>query len=1267
MRWLVLAVAGAVLCEAQFTAVCSTAVQLTTTPIQLSYELGDDTAVMQPAVRFTVVFDSTVATWVAVGLKTTGGAMSTMNGLSIVAGDSAQMAVSDTTLMTANGMPTVRPVQLTTFESLTTVGTQSTLVFYRRLTEGDFNIPSFTATTVAWATGAGQVFGGWTQHTVANRGFIENHLFSPCTPAPDTMAPDTPAPDTPAPPTAVPTLAPPTAVPTQAPPTGVPATASPALSMTVPQALSQVPELTVLYAMWTNPVLNSQTANLLAGGGPYTVFAPTNVAWEKLKVGERESINDNPAVMQRILDYQIVVGNSVRSPSLPLASPLITYEGSSITVALLGGVLVVDNAGTIVKADQQTANGVVHHVDTVPMPPTVTLPSKTVATIIGEMAELTTSNRLLKMTAIDLRGDGPFTAFILSNAGWEALPAGQQKALEADATALENVLKYHVMAAYKSETFLRSAPGSTLSLYPPNMILHNVDTTGRLVVKPSSMVPDSDAPAVTTGDLRAVNGIVHIIDKLLVPVSFTLPQPTLWGIINENQDLSQFAAFARQVGLDTVLDDRSPTATYTVFVPTNAAWTQLGTGTFNVLKRDSRPLLTVLSYHIAGQRILSTQLIPSSPFTSREGTSVTASLSTDGGIVLNNLVKVVGKDTVATNGYLHTLGDVLMPPMEKIPQVSQISVHETLARMESLKKFVVALRETSISLALEGRGPFTVFAPTDDAVNRLGKGWDQVMADAVKKNRVLRHHIIKSYVSGDELRRSSPGALATVDDGTVLTGRGGHTMQVQPSSISYALSPDLSSVVLNGGQARIVTTNISSANGITHSIDGVLLPPTLVDDIIPGTNYTLSQAIATSPSVSSFSAALATSGLTGMLNTPGPFTVLAPSNAAFDLLPTGHKHYILTRPDVAAAMVQSHAVSGSSLSVSRLAQLNPLQSMRGSPISVVSSNGGGIIMVNGNSRVGQRDIVAANGMLHVLDGVLVDSDWGRTLPPTNVYDLMVKNSILAKFVEIVKSCNGCVNTLRDWNGPFTVFAPTDAAIGKWVGDLYTRALNSPSLAKTIVEAHVVTEYITEGYVRGDTGYLTLNNASYVNVNVQNGSLEVTRPASTVVSRNDAARNGVLHTIGTPLFGDSGNAVTNSPNGSSDDGMPEWWIFLIIGLVACALILLIVVLCCIRRRQSGGKEPEPREMSPYGKSEAGGEGKQWDDPEKNPLDTVFTPRGASQQRLYQDKEFVNIDCLSDGGGRGGDAYHDAAYPQQHLVEHSPSPSNGSVQRGKITFS
>ena len=244
---------------------------------------------------------------------------------------------------------------------------------------------------------------------------------------------------------------------------------------------------------------------------------------------------------------------------------------------------------------------------------------------------------------------------------------------------------------------------------------------------------------------------------------------------------------------------------------------------------------------------------------------------------------------------------------------------------------MTAVKAAEMVEALKGEGPFTVFAPTDEAFAKLPKGTlEALLKDPSKLRTILKYHVVSGKVSSGEVVKL-PSAK------TLL----GQTLKIDAAK----------GVKVN--DATVTDVDIACKNGVIHVIDAVLLPQ---DDIVD---------VATKAgSFKTLLKALEVAGLVDTLRGEGPFTVFAPNDEAFAKLPKDTLEGLLKveNRDQLTAVLTYHVVPGKIL----LAAQSP-PTLEGQSVTIQSS---GKFEVNG-AKVLTADIVASNGVIHIIDTVLI--------------------------------------------------------------------------------------------------------------------------------------------------------------------------------------------------------------------------------------------------------------------------------------------------------
>ncbi|MDX9912013.1 MAG: fasciclin domain-containing protein [Phycisphaerales bacterium] len=272
--------------------------------------------------------------------------------------------------------------------------------------------------------------------------------------------------------------------------------------------------------------------------------------------------------------------------------------------------------------------------------------------------------------------------------------------------------------------------------------------------------------------------------------------------------------------------------------------------------------------------------------------------------------------------------------------VKQGDIVDTAVKAGQFKTLAAALQAAGLVEVLKGEGPFTVFAPTDEAFAKLPAGTVESLLKPENKDQliaVLTYHVVAGKAEAKQVL--SQKAWTTVNGQRVeITQRAGSAM-------------------VDG--AKIVKTDIGCTNGVIHVIDTVILPET----------RSIPEVASEAGSFNTLLAAAKAAGLVPALSGEGPITVFAPTDEAFAKLPAGTVESLLKpeNKDKLAAILKYHVVEGRVFSTD-LPSSGSAKTLGGQSINIKASGSG--VMIN-NSKVVQADIDASNGVIHVIDAVLL--------------------------------------------------------------------------------------------------------------------------------------------------------------------------------------------------------------------------------------------------------------------------------------------------------
>ncbi len=798
-------------------------------------------------------------------------------------------------------------------------------------------------------------------------------------------------------------------------------------------------------------VVQADLLATLQGPGPFTLFAPTDQAFSDagIDLGALDT-PEGKATLSDILLYHVVSGEvpaadvtDCMSANAVNGQPLSFTVGDSVKV----------NDATVSSTDVITTNGLIHVIDK------VLVPSDT-PNDIPRTAQCTGVHNSLVAGVVQaelletLQGNGPFTLFAptdqaFADAGIDlaALDTPEGKA------ALSDILLYHVVsgevpAANVTDCMTASAVnGQTLAF----------TVNGGVMVNGAS---------VTTADVATSNGIIHVIDKVLSPTDSPNDIPRTAQCTGIHNSLVSAVVQAE------LLETLQGTGPFTLFAPTDQAFADAGIDLAALDTPEGKAALTdILLYHVIAGNVPSSAVTECLTANTVNGSPI--AFTVGDGVMVNDATVTLA-DVNTSNGVIHVIDKVLTPTAtpNNIPRTAQCTgIHDSL---------VAGVIQAGLLETLQGDGPFTVFAPTDQAF--IDAGIDLASLDTPEGKDTLADILLYHVVAGE------------VPAANVTDCMSASTVNGNPLSFTVG-----DSVKVNG--ATVTATDVATSNGIIHIIDKVLTPTATPNDL-PRT----AQCTGIHNSLVS---AVIQADLLETLQGDGPFTLFAPTDQAFT--DAGIDLAALDTPegkDALANILLYHVVAGEVPSTA-VTECMTADAVNGQPLSFTVDGG---VMVNGAS-VTMADVNTSNGVIHVIDKVLTPTSTPNDLPRT-AQCTGIHNSLVSAVVQA-----GLLETLQG-DGPFTLFAPTDQAFVDAGIDL--AALDTPEgkeILSDILLYHVigsavpssaVTECMTATAVNNQALAFTVGNGVMVN-------------DANVVSADVNTSNGIIHVIDKVL------TPTDAPN------------------------------------------------------------------------------------------------------------------------------------------
>ncbi len=428
------------------------------------------------------------------------------------------------------------------------------------------------------------------------------------------------------------------------------------------------------------------------------------------------------------------------------------------------------------------------------------------------------------------------------------------------------------------------------------------------------------------------------------------------------------ASLLVSTGLDAVLSDEG--RKFTVFAPTDAAFEKLDADTLSALSADSEALSNVLLYHVlADKEVNATSAIGLAGGTTDTANGDAIALSLNDGKLFINMSEVTVTDVAASNGIIHAIDTVLIPPASDETGVMLSNIVDTAVNAGTFSTLVTALQATGLDTTLaDESATFTVFAPTDEAFAKLGTDTiTALLADTATLSDILLYHVISG---------------SAVDATTAMSLAGNSTATSNGDDIALSIRDN--KLFIN--DSEVIATDIQTSNGIIHVIDTVLLPP--ADDASDSNDNTTSDnndgasnesenasdtifGVAESAGFSTLIAAVKVAGLEGALDHPGDiYTVFAPTNEAFAALGQATIDQLLADPERLRSILLLHVLPGTAVDAATATSLIGVDIETGSGNIVQISQQDKDLFIQ-DAKIINADIAAVNGVIHVIDKVLL--------------------------------------------------------------------------------------------------------------------------------------------------------------------------------------------------------------------------------------------------------------------------------------------------------
>ncbi|XP_032446799.1 periostin, osteoblast specific factor b isoform X3 [Xiphophorus hellerii] len=413
----------------------------------------------------------------------------------------------------------------------------------------------------------------------------------------------------------------------------------------------------------------AQTAGLLEKLGQpgfYTLFAPTNNAFDKIGGDTMERLLNDKDVLRALLNFHLL-GSVQCSEAIMAGTSYETLEGNNIEIGCDGDSLTVNGIKMVLKKDIVTTNGVIHLIDQVLIPDS----AKQVIELLGG-SQATFGDMITELgLSSEMRADAEYTLLAPFNAAFT------DEVMSLDQSELKIILENHILKKkfglgqlYNGQQ-LETIGGKTLRVF---------------IYRTAVCIENS---CLIRGSKEGSNGALHLMRTMLMPA-----EKSMFEILTENGNFKIFLSLMEAAGLIDLLRQEGG---FTLFAPSDKAFAALTERELNMLKGDKNALKTILLYHLSNGIVIGGGLEGgvTNLLKSLQGSNIQLKL-VNNDVQVNSLL-LPETDQMATNGVIHFVNQILYPKDIPVGNQELLSILKKLITYIQVK-FVSGYRYQEIPL-----------------------------------------------------------------------------------------------------------------------------------------------------------------------------------------------------------------------------------------------------------------------------------------------------------------------------------------------------------------------------------------------------------------------------------------------------------------------------------------------------------------------------------------------------------------------------------------
>ncbi|XP_017345332.1 periostin isoform X1 [Ictalurus punctatus] len=507
------------------------------------------------------------------------------------------------------------------------------------------------------------------------------------------------------------------------------------------------------------------------GAGSYTMFAPSNDAWEQLDVTARNAlVNNAKTELYNTLRYHIVNKRFLTKDLKNDMTLQSMYNKQGLHINHYSNGIVTVNCARIIHANQVSTNGAVHIIDRV-----ISAVGNSIRDVIQSNEELSLLHKTanVESSLLERLGKpGHYTLFAPTNKALEQLDNAVLERILKDKTLLQAFLKYHLLSSVQcSETIMAGTAYETLE----GSVIEIGCNGDSLTINGMKMVLKKD--------IITSNGVIHLIDQVLMPDS----AKQVIELVGDSQRM--FGDMVSEMGLSAAM---TPETEYTLLAPLNGVFTN------EIMALDQHLLKIILENHILKLKVTLNDFYNGQLLETLGGKLVRVFVYRTA-VCIENACMIRGSKE-GSNGALH-----LMRSLIRLPEKTMFELLKADGRFTILLKL---MEEAELTEMLKQEGSYTIFAPTDEAFKEMSEDDMKLLTSDLNILRtILLYHFSSGIVINGGLEGGVTNLLKTIQ---------GNNLQVHSVNNS-----------INVNSVNVKDNDLMASNGVVHVVKSLLYPADL--------------------------------------------------------------------------------------------------------------------------------------------------------------------------------------------------------------------------------------------------------------------------------------------------------------------------------------------------------------------------------------------------------------------------------------------------------